>query len=307
MDVTNISLLISALRTETEKCSISPENVGYLLQVIVDFCNDHGLSLSETVMDLTDRLNLEIANLNAKDSEQDIAIADTLAEVETNKSDIAKLQGDVSIIGKKNATQDAQIQGLNDLVEQNVANVEGVVSIANTNKENINTLQGDVSANASAIDTLQKNAVAASHEADEKNSEQDEAITNALEIAEQANVAAESAGASAEANKSNIAKLQGDVSANASAIDTLQKNAVAASHEADEKNGEQDQRISLNESNISLHYAELENHIRDFETDVVGNDYNDGKGTLFKRVISLETEIEALKVRVTKVENSQIL
>lgn len=37
IDTSNLTQLISALRAETESASISPENLGYILQSIVDF------------------------------------------------------------------------------------------------------------------------------------------------------------------------------------------------------------------------------------------------------------------------------
>ncbi len=53
MENNNISALISSLRTEVEKNSISPENVGYLLQLIYDFSVSNSETLSTKINQLT--------------------------------------------------------------------------------------------------------------------------------------------------------------------------------------------------------------------------------------------------------------
>ena len=49
----NITSLISALRGEIEKGSISPENIGYLLQLIYDYSTSNSETLSKKINDLT--------------------------------------------------------------------------------------------------------------------------------------------------------------------------------------------------------------------------------------------------------------
>lgn len=73
---------------------------------------------------------------------------------------ISALQSSINAISSKNATQDAQIQGLTGLVETNRTDIENATKKADDNRTDISTLRDSVSTNAADIDALQKNAVA---------------------------------------------------------------------------------------------------------------------------------------------------
>lgn len=160
MELSNLNTLISAFRLETEKNSISPDTVGHLLQMIVDFSNENNIAIGETISALSSQFLAEVASLESKINEQERAIADLQNENDAQDNSIASLQSAVNAGTQKNATQDSQIQGLTGLVETNRTDIENATKKADDNRTDISTLRDSVSTNAADIDALQKNAVA---------------------------------------------------------------------------------------------------------------------------------------------------
>lgn len=87
MDVANITTLITALRNETEKQSISPENVGYILQLMLDLTVSLDQSgLSSDVSTALDKANTALATANEAKSVADTAASSATAAVSVANS-----------------------------------------------------------------------------------------------------------------------------------------------------------------------------------------------------------------------------
>ncbi|MBR6746522.1 MAG: hypothetical protein IKL83_04005 [Muribaculaceae bacterium] len=79
MNATDITNLISALRAETEKQSISPESVGYLLQTLLDFLTN----IDET-------LQTSLTGLSIIHNTDKVALTEAITTLETKVSNINK-------------------------------------------------------------------------------------------------------------------------------------------------------------------------------------------------------------------------
>lgn len=141
--------------------------------------------MSPTMVAKISAIQSSINAINTKNVEQD--------------DSITALEGAVSSVAQKNSIQDAQIQGLTTLLEQNAVALENVTDKADDNKAKIATIQSDITDNAAAIDALQKSSVANNlhinnveqhcnerqDECDTKNAEQDKSLENLDKIDEQ--------------------------------------------------------------------------------------------------------------------------
>lgn len=174
MDVANITTLITALRNETEKQSISPENVGYLLQIIVDFCNEQDLSLSETVETLAVKLDSRVAILESKDSEQDSDILQIRVDVDSLSENLKAHDTTLTNHSQSIAMNTEDITNLNALVESAQEAAERAGASAEANKSQIDTLRASTESHGSEITQLQATMVSHGQAVDELSAENDE-------------------------------------------------------------------------------------------------------------------------------------
>ena len=154
MELSNLNTLISAFRLETEKNSISPDTIGHLLQMIVDFSNENNIAIGETISALSSHFLAEVASLESKINEQESAIADlqnendaqdelleqanttaetALATAQSNSSNISKVQRDIDSLEEQTyALQQAAVKNRQDLDGKDIEHDSSIDAIQET-------------------------------------------------------------------------------------------------------------------------------------------------------------------------------
>lgn len=154
MDASNISSLITALRNETEKNSITPESIGYLLQKVLDFCHGNNVSLEDAMSQLIS----EISRLDAKNDVQDAKAFDNEAAITALESQLSKA---CQSFDTKDSEHDNAIASIRQtqsnhevLIEEAKGNFETALATVQTNSSSISNLQKDVSGLLSEVATV---------------------------------------------------------------------------------------------------------------------------------------------------------
>ena len=275
MELSNLNTLISAFRLETEKNSISPDTVGHLLQMIVDFSNENNVAIGETISALSSNLLAEVASLESKIDEQESAIADLQHE------------------------NDAQ----DELLEQANTTAETALATAQSNSSNMSKVQRDIDSLEEQTYALQQAAVKNRQDLDGKDIEHDSIIAaiqetvsalvsgmengarqmeNFRQLVESANENAELALSQAQTNKSLISTIQTSVSGNASDIFALQETTKTINQEiVDLHHKTLQQDIAINNNNSFILSVEQNCNNRQ---DV----YDTQFAALTQRVVALE-------------------
>ncbi|MBQ7941425.1 MAG: hypothetical protein IJ328_03330 [Muribaculaceae bacterium] len=108
---TDITSLIAALRAETEKNSVSPENVGYLIQLVYDYAGSLFSSVSENVRVLSVALSAlegralghetNIQTLRNSLSSLDAAVSGLSAEINAVTGNVKTVAGKTELLEER--------------------------------------------------------------------------------------------------------------------------------------------------------------------------------------------------------------
>lgn len=162
MNATDITNLISALRAETEKQSISPESVGYLLQTLLDLLTNIDNALQSSLSSLTqthnsDKTALEVEIDNLKD--KDVSLDEAITALGTSVADnIRGLSEDIAGLSISHNTDKAALEKEITLVKNTVSQhsiaISNLQTKENEQDEAIAALQESVTAMSEAYDEL---------------------------------------------------------------------------------------------------------------------------------------------------------
>ncbi|MBE6311322.1 MAG: hypothetical protein E7080_09765 [Bacteroidales bacterium] len=97
MAATELSTLITALRVETEKNSISPENIGYLIQLVYEYANSHYSSLQNSLLEntqISEKISTTLSSLLVKFEEVVSGCSDVGVELDNTNNKVNLLLKD---------------------------------------------------------------------------------------------------------------------------------------------------------------------------------------------------------------------